>query len=62
MNFKFSLTCIVPGCGNKSEKDWYISPVEKKTKSGSLIRDFMQYKLTCKKCGKSYKVTLKIEA
>lgn len=62
MNFKFRLTCIMPGCGNKDEREFYVAPVEKKTKLGSVIRDLMQYKLICKKCGKSYKVTLKIEA
>ena len=44
--------CRIPGCNNA--KNWYVIPLDKKTKSNDFVRSLTHYKLQCKKCGQNY--------
>ena len=46
-------------CGHK---DFYISPVGKKTISNDIVYSMHEYKLVCKKCRKTYVLDFKIIA
>lgn len=55
-NCKIKFTCII--CNQK--KNWYIMPMEEKTKSGDYKHSLNKYKITCKKCGMNYLLEFRI--
>ena len=54
---KIKYQCLV--CGNKS--DWYIMPLDEKTKSGDTVRSNTLFRMQCKKCGENYILSFNIQ-
>lgn len=38
----------------KNKKDFYVMPLDQKTKSNDFIHSPTNYRLSCKKCGQDY--------
>lgn len=55
---KLNFTCAL--CSEKEK--FYIMPEKIKTISKDYINSQNRFKLQCKKCGKNYKLVIKIEA
>jgi len=57
---QFRIKCIL--CGNDDASEFYIYPEEQETASGDKIHHPSKYKLSCKKCGKEYHMSIVITA
>ena len=56
--FKLSLNIKCELCGN--DKKFYLMPLDQKVKSGDYIHSKTKYRITCKKCGQDYILTLNL--
>ena len=45
-------------CGNR--KDWFVIPLDIKTKSNDYIKSLTHYRIQCKKCGQDYILSFEI--
>ncbi len=55
---KINFSCIL--CGEKER--FYVMPEKIKTISKDYINSVTKFNLQCKKCGKNYRLNIKIEA
>lgn len=51
MQINLTLTIKCELCGNTKDEDFYVMPVEKKVKDGTIF-SFTEYKIVCKRCRK----------
>ena len=52
MNLNFGMKCRL--CDNTDDKQFYIMPLQERVGLNDIINSTDKYKITCKKCGKSY--------
>jgi len=55
-NCKLDFRCVI--CNQN--KNWYITPLSEKTKSGDFRNSLTKYQITCKECGMLYLLEFKI--
>ncbi len=60
LRIQFNIKCIL--CGNSDALEYYIYPEEQNTASFDKINNPSKYKLSCKKCGKEYHVSIIVTA
>jgi len=58
MQLNFNIKCKL--CDNNVDSAFYIMPLQEKVGLNDVINSSDKYKITCKKCGKSYLFRFKV--
>lgn len=54
---KLQFNCVL--CGNG--QNFYVMPIDEKTKANDYVHSLTKYRLSCKKCGQDYILSFKVK-